>query len=532
MEYLIAFFIAVIVSGGLIPTLIRHAPQLGMLDAPGERKVHATVIPRCGGVAIAAGSILSALVLLPVNSLYDSIIVGGFIIILFGVADDIFEINYKWKFLGQILAICYVLSQGVYIKIVPFMGINEAPLLISYLLTILFVVGSTNAVNLSDGLDGLAAGIMLLSLVCIALFAFYSGGIEVGVIAIGLMGGIVGFLRFNTHPANIFMGDTGSQFIGFVTAVLAILLTQHVSIAYNPALPLLIMGLPILDTISVMTQRIRSGGSPFSPDKRHIHHKLLRYGLSHEGSVVVIYILQAVFLISAFWLRYSADWEVVGFYVLVSAVVLFTFYIAGQRKWVHQSIVTVEDRRRDILRKYPWLYSFCGKYIEYSIISYFVFLLACLLFVFQPVWYLEFTFFLFATFVIKWVPLKLQYNLIRIGVYGSVLAFCYSLAKFSQVILNAVDLFFFLLMLITTVAIVVTRKSTFKLTTQDMLVLLIVLAAVFFIDTEYVIRTLLYLFCLGYALEYLFHREAYLFKSLRILTFFSVLIFSTFLYIS
>ena len=253
MDYLISFFVATVVCWALIPILIRYAPQLGMLDAPGERKVHSVAIPRCGGVGIAAGTIIAAALLLPFNTLYQQLIIGGLIIVLFGIADDIFEINYKWKFLGQFLAVCYVVSQGIVIKIVPFMGMNEAPLYFSYTLTVLFVIGVTNAVNLSDGLDGLAAGIILLSLACIAFFAFFSGGTHIDVMAFAVIGGIVGFLRFNTHPAIIFMGDTGSQFIGFMAAFLVILLTQNVSTAFNPALPLLILGLPILDTISVIT---------------------------------------------------------------------------------------------------------------------------------------------------------------------------------------------------------------------------------------------------------------------------------------
>ncbi|BCG63753.1 MAG: UDP-GlcNAc:undecaprenyl-phosphate/decaprenyl-phosphate GlcNAc-1-phosphate transferase [Methyloprofundus sp.] len=532
MTYLLSFLIAILVSWGLIPSLVRYAPQLGMLDAPGERKMHSTVIPRCGGIGIALGAICATVALVPLSTVYFSLIIGGIIIVLFGVADDILDINYKWKFLGQTIAVCFVISQGVYIKVVPFMGMNEAPLLVSYTLTFLFVIGSTNAVNLSDGLDGLAAGIMLLSFACIAVLGLFSGGLAVSIMAIAVIGGIIGFLRFNTYPAMVFMGDAGSQFIGFMAALLAITLTQHVSTALNPALPLLIMGLPILDTLSVMVQRVRVGRSPFSPDKRHIHHKLLTYGFTHEQSVVAIYILQVVFLISAFLLKYSADWEVVGLYVLISSALLVAFYLAGSKHWLLNTGDISIDKRKNRLRRYQWIFPFCRNYIEYSIIIYLILLSLQLIFVIRPEWYLELIFLLVALLILKWVPNKAQGILIRVGIYSSVLVGCYQLFNSSylqELLLNAVDLFFILLLMVVTVAIRVTRKAYFKLTTQDVLVLLFVIAALFVVEVEFVARALFYLFCLGYALEYLFHRDAYMFRALRVLAFFCMLNFSVFL---
>jgi len=538
MDYLFGFFISTLVCWALIPILISYAPQLGLLDAPGERKIHISAIPRCGGVGIVAGAVLAVVILLPFNTHYYSLVVGGLIITLFGIIDDVFEINYKWKFLGQFLAVCYVISQGVYIKIIPFMGLDEAPLFISYILTVLFVIGVTNAVNLSDGLDGLAAGIMLLSLSCIAFFSYFSGNSEVGLMALAVMGGIIGFLRFNTHPAIIFMGDTGSQFIGFMAAFLVILLTQNVSTAFNPALPLLIMGLPILDTISVMTQRIRVGRSPFSPDKRHIHHKLLVYGFTHEEAVAAIYLLQALFLISAFCLRYAADWEVVGIYLAISVLILAAFYFAGLKQWVlHTAGAGAgagagDCKRKNVLRNYRWLFSFCRKYIEYSIVFYMASLVACLLYFSKPEWYLEAVLVVLSFCLFKWTSFSIQKFLIRIGIYSSVLFSCYALSKLSDVykaIFDFVDIFFVLLLVVITIAIRITRKVYFKLTTQDLLVVLFVLSATFFIETDYFIRTILYLSCLGYWLEYLFHRDAYMFRLLRILALFSMLNFGVFL---
>jgi len=338
------------------------------------------------------------------------------------------------------------------------------------------------------------------------------------------------------------MGDTGSQFIGFMAALLAILLTQNVSVAYNPALPLLIMGLPILDTISVITQRIRAGRSPFSSDKRHIHHKLLVYGFSHEEAVAAIYVLQSLFLISAFRLRYAADWEVVGVYVLISLIILIFFYFAGSKQWMlHTTDIDTDTDtdtdtnsclRKNGLRRYDWLFSFCRKYIEFSIIFYLIVLSLSVFYLSRPEWYQELILLLLSLFLFKWVSLKLQKILIRIGIYSSVLFSCYAISNLSnasQLVLNFADIFFILLLVVVTIAVRITRKVYFKLTTQDLLVILFISSALFFIETEYIIRTILYLACLGYALEYLFHRDAYKFSLLRIIAFFSMMNFGIFL---
>ncbi|MCF6252173.1 MAG: undecaprenyl/decaprenyl-phosphate alpha-N-acetylglucosaminyl 1-phosphate transferase [Methylococcaceae bacterium] len=532
MDYVISFFVATVVCWALIPILIRYAPQLGMLDVPGERKVHSVAIPRCGGVGIATGTIIAAALLLPFNTLYQQLIIGGLIIVLFGIADDVLEINYKWKFLGQFLAVCYVVSQGIVIKFVPFMGMNEAPWYFSYTLTVLFVIGVTNAVNLSDGLDGLAAGIILLSLACIAFFAFFSGGTHIDVMAFAVIGGIVGFLRFNTHPAIIFMGDTGSQFIGFMAAFLVIVLTQNVSTAFNPALPLLILGLPILDTISVMTQRIKAGKSPFSADKRHIHHKLLVCGFTHEEAVVIIYLLQAFFLIAAFILRYATDIEVIGVFLLISSVILWAFYVASIKQWKFHSDRVGQDRRNNYFRYHGWLFAFCRRYIEFSICIYLFFLLASLAFISSPIWQNEIIYLFLALCIYKWLPLNIQDFFIRVSIYSSVMFSCYIIFEFSgfhQIIFDLMDIFFLILFVVVTLAVKVTRKSYFRLTTQDALISLLMLSSLFFVNTGFIVSVLLYLFCLGYALEYLFHRDAYQFKFLRILAIFYMLNFSIFL---
>ena len=201
---------------------------------------------------------------------------------------------------------------GVVIRFVPLWGLEPLPDYVAIPFTAFALIGITNAVNLADGLDGLAGGITLLSLGIIGILAYPTGDANVPLAAIAVIGSIVGFLRFNTYPARIFMGDGGSQFLGFSAGVLVVMLTQTSNSALSPALPLLILGLPIVDTGIVMAQRIREGRSPFSPDKNHIHHRLLALGLHHYEAVFVIYALQTLLVATAYFVRYESDWLILA----------------------------------------------------------------------------------------------------------------------------------------------------------------------------------------------------------------------------
>ncbi len=233
------------------------------------------------------------------------------------------SLDYRLKFLGQFLAVFVIVFWGkVNIAVFPFAGMDPVPAYLSIPVTIIFLVGVTNAVNLSDGLDGLAAGVALLSLAAIALLANLASGDVIILVSFVVAGTIFGFLRYNTYPARIFMGDTGSQFLGFTVGVLSVMLTQQVNTALNPLLPLFLVGLPIVDTLFVMTRRIIEGRSPFEADKTHMHHRLLSLGMAHYEAVSVIYVSQLAFLLAAFLLRYQADIVVFAAYMVLTGLVL------------------------------------------------------------------------------------------------------------------------------------------------------------------------------------------------------------------
>ena len=274
--------------------------------------------PRIGGIGIVAATFLSAGYWLAADALPAGLVAGAVVIVAFGYLDDRYTLRVRWKFLGQILAVLLLLAGGVTIDHVPLLGLEVAPAWIRYPLSFFFVLGVINAVNMSDGLDGLAAGMVLMSIGTLAALAVMTGQDAAAVAALAVAGGVLGFLRYNTFPSRTFMGDTGSQFLGFAVAALAILVTQHPGAAVSPALPLLIAGLPVIDTLSVMALRIIRGKSPFLPDAKHLHHQFLQIGCRHHEAVAVLYMLQLALLALAWWSRYESDGFILALYLVFS----------------------------------------------------------------------------------------------------------------------------------------------------------------------------------------------------------------------
>lgn len=511
MEIFLSFTLATLISILLIPVLIKYAKQLGMLDEPDERKVHTTTIPRCGGLGLSIATLVTILVLAPFEYPFSCLLMGSSIIVLFGLLDDIFNLHYKWKFFGQFIAVFFVLYQGIYLKYLPFFGLDTASAWISYPLTFVFVVGVTNAVNLSDGLDGLAAGIMLMTLAAVAFFADFVGGNHLALMALALIGGILGFLRFNSHPAIVFMGDTGSQFIGFMAAFLCIYLVDNVYVTLNPALPLLLLGLPVLDTLMVMSQRIYLGKSPFSPDKRHIHHRLLALGFSHAESVSCIYALQSVFLLAAFILRYQSDQAVLGCYIFICGFIVLFFFWAQLTDWHFRTDHDVTNRRRSILRRFDWLYWGARLYIEFALLLYLWALIFAMFKSFSLFSDSE-PFLLLSVFVavllITLIKSPLLNAFIKLCVYisGTFSSFILTSDHFNSPYIDIqVNSYLIALMLVIFTGIRVTRRNVFSFSTQDLLISLFAVAAVLLSDTPFPANFLFKLLCLAYAVEYLFN---------------------------
>jgi UDP-GlcNAc:undecaprenyl-phosphate/decaprenyl-phosphate GlcNAc-1-phosphate transferase len=354
MLNLFSFIVSLVVTMILIPPIMKWADKIGAIDLPDIRKVHTTAIPRVGGIAMLLGSFLSVVFWAEFEKDIIALLVGFGILFVFGVWDDRRDLNYKIKFIGQVLAVLVVVIYGdVVVRTIPFF--DYFPDFIAIPFTVFALVGITNAINLSDGLDGLAGGTTLLSLCVIALLAFQADGLTVVVVCMAVAGSIFGFLRHNTYPARLFMGDTGSQFLGFSVGVLSVLLTQNVNTAMSPVLPLLILGLPILDTVAVMSQRIYEKRSPFSPDKNHIHHKLLAMGFDHYEAVMMIYLVQSMLVIGAYFTRYESDGLLLLSYLVFSLIVLFLFHVSNKYNWkLHRDGIEKKSTLRDGVK---WLYN-------------------------------------------------------------------------------------------------------------------------------------------------------------------------------
>lgn len=333
-----SFITSLFICMALIPPLQLNAGRWSFMDLPGERKVHANPIPRVGGIAFGFAALLSIFFWVPQDPIIPPVLVSAAIILGFGIWDDRANLNYRTKLIGQLLAVFVVVVIGhIRFEQIPFFYEEEAPLWLTVPLTVVFLVGASNAVNLSDGLDGLAGGLAFLSFAGIAYLTYLSHDITLLVLAAGFLGGLLGFLRYNTYPARIFMGDAGSQLLGFSMGVLVLVLSDPSRTPFPVSVGLLVLGLPFLDTIAVMAQRIAKGRSPFIGDRNHVHHKLLALGLSHYEAVIVIYGIQAVMVGLAYLLRWQSDALIFTMYGAF-ATAMFALFVATERRRVPLSV--------------------------------------------------------------------------------------------------------------------------------------------------------------------------------------------------
>lgn len=334
LTLLLPMIIAMIISMMLIPVMVRLAPALGLIDRPDARKVHSSPVPRVGGFGIFFGAMLPLILLLPLDHELTAFLAGALVLFVFGVLDDSLELGHYAKFIGQFIAVIIVVYWGnIYVTHFPLLQDGVIGESAGRLFTVIAMVGMINAINHSDGLDGLAGGEAMLSLCCIAWLAFLANGMPVAMISLALVGGLLGFMRYNTHPAVIFMGDGGSQFIGFTLGFLAVMLTQRVNTVLSPALPALILGLPVADIIGVFVQRIYHRMNWFRATRNHIHHRLLDLGFFHHESVVIIYSIQTLLVACAALMPYERDGLVLGLYLVIVAIVFLSIYIAERKGW-------------------------------------------------------------------------------------------------------------------------------------------------------------------------------------------------------
>ncbi|HEY3309427.1 MAG TPA: MraY family glycosyltransferase [Desulfuromonadaceae bacterium] len=304
------FLSALMVSVLMIPPISHLSIRIGGIDKPNARKVHCTETPRLGGIAIFCAFLFSVLFFIDIDRQTKAFLAGAIVIFLTGLADDLTGLRPRNKLIGEVLAATLAILSGD-ISITTLgnpLGLGEIQLgIFAIPFTIFAVVGVMNAINLIDGLDGLAGGTSAVACLAFGVLSWNAGNISMLALIIALLGAIVGFLRYNTYPAKIFMGDSGSLFLGYCMGFFSVMLLNKSGGAVSPVAPLMILGVPILDTLVVMGGRKLSGVSISSPDRTHIHHRLLGLGFGHRFSVLLVYGLSYLLAVLALLLHGTRD---------------------------------------------------------------------------------------------------------------------------------------------------------------------------------------------------------------------------------
>lgn len=310
-----------------IPIVKKIAEHVGALDMPNARKVHKKPMPRLGGIGIYAGFLFGYMIFCNPTPLMNSVLIGSFIIIFTGIIDDINPVPAKYKVIGQFLAALIVVCYGdLLIKDLSAFGFYIDFGYLAYPITILFILGCINCMNLIDGLDGLAAGISSIFFLTIGIIASLKGCFDTSFLLTFIMlGSTLGFLVHNFNPASIFMGDSGSMFLGFIISVITLTGYKNVMMS-SLIIPLLILAIPILDTLFAIIRRSLKGEKVSEPDKYHIHHQLLNRNLSQRATVLCIYAINLLFAFAS--IVYVLKDRILGYFIYGILLIIVVFFVA------------------------------------------------------------------------------------------------------------------------------------------------------------------------------------------------------------
>ena len=339
MTSLFAFILALAISFACTPAVRMLAIKIKAVDVPKDnRRMHKVPIPRMGGLAIFAGFLVSVLFFVPLGTEFRSILIGALILVVLGIIDDIVALKPKTKFAGQIIAALIPALSGVSIHgiVNPFVPGQYSTLgIFSIPFTVIWIVGITNAVNFIDGLDGLACGVSAIATVTMFIIAVLFGETYIALMMAALAGACLGFLPYNMNPAKIFMGDTGSMFLGYILATVSIqgLFKFYAVISF--AVPFILLGLPIFDTGFAIVRRLLKGQSPLQADRGHVHHRLIDLGFDQKQSVAILYAFSALMGLTAVILARTNESKL----IILAIAVLVCFFLA-------MSLMSFEKRHR------------------------------------------------------------------------------------------------------------------------------------------------------------------------------------------
>lgn len=330
-----AFLVATIISFATTPIAKLIAARVGAMDYPSARRINKKPMPRIGGLAIFFGFLVAVLCFVDIGSAeMRGILLGAIIIVALGALDDVYQLPALVKLVVQIGAAAIVVWHGVDVNVItnPFRDGSYIHLgMWSYPITILWIVGVTNALNLMDGLDGLAVGISAIASFALFLIAIFTGMGDVAVLIAAVIGGCLGFLPYNSHPASIFMGDTGSNFLGFILASISVQGLFKSYAVVSLLIPLMILGLPIFDTSFTIMRRLKNKQSIFQPDRGHLHHRLMDNGFSHQNTVYILYVISALASLSAVVLLLFGSARALILIVAIVILALGTLAFTGFR---------------------------------------------------------------------------------------------------------------------------------------------------------------------------------------------------------
>ena len=326
-QILIMVAITFIFVAVFIPIVGKIASHIGALDIPNERKIHKKPIPSLGGLGIYFGFLLGY-ILFGIQSIQmNSILIGSFIVVITGIIDDIKPIPAKYKFFGQIVAASIIpIYGGIVLSEITAFGLYINFGILSIPITILFIVSIINCMNLIDGLDGLAGGlssIYFLTVGIIAILMHNSDGLDV-ILTFIMLGSTLGFLLHNFHPAKIFMGDSGSMFLGYMISIIALLGFKNVTLT-SFLIPLLLLTIPILDTLLAIIRRVINHKPISMPDKNHLHHQLLKLNFSQRTTVLIIYFVDLLFAITS--IIYVIKYRYLGIILYIILLIIVLIFI-------------------------------------------------------------------------------------------------------------------------------------------------------------------------------------------------------------
>jgi UDP-GlcNAc:undecaprenyl-phosphate GlcNAc-1-phosphate transferase len=341
VPYLVTAFVAAAALAFILTPLVRRlAIRYGAVDHPDERRVNVRPVPRGGGVAVAIAFIAVTLVILVINAnaqfvvapssvqLNDfvGLLLGGVLATAFGVLDDAFDLRARWQFAGQLALAAFAILMGYVVDFIANpVGPGSIPMAGPFAVgfSVLWIAGMINSINFIDGLDGLSSGIGLIAALTLGIISLTTqvGQPLIALLCFVLAGALLGFLRWNFHPATIFAGTSGVMFLGYTLALLSILGTAKVAVA------LLVLGVPIIDAFWIIVRRLSQGRSPFTPDRGHLHHRLLDVGLSHRQTVILIYAICVALGLLA--LLSSGAAQIYAFLGVFVAIGFVLFILAG-----------------------------------------------------------------------------------------------------------------------------------------------------------------------------------------------------------